>query len=122
MTKKSKQSRPTAAINSKLNKSLTAYVAAASAAGATMLGPSAEAKIVYTPTNVKVTESTLIDLNHDGIADFTLQFWAPGFHSVHLDVIRPRMAMLSAVSGIARQLADFSAYRSPGEKFGTNSY
>ena len=123
MTKKSKQSRPTAAINSKLNKSLTAYVAAASAAGATMLGPSAEAKIVYTPTNVNLTESTPIDLNHDGIADFTFQFWARGFHSVYLDVMPA--ANGNAVRGVGNSSAAcgfLGVPVGPGEKFDTNSY
>ena len=74
MTTNSKQPRPTAAINSKLNKNLTAYVAAASAAGATMLAltPSAEAKVIYTQTHTRLSAITL-DINHDGVFDFVIR-------------------------------------------------
>jgi len=75
-------------INSKLEKKLAAYIAAAGAAAVGMLAvtQSAEAKVVFTATNVAVTQSTPIDLNNDGIADFAFEFWAPGWHSVYLDV------------------------------------
>jgi hypothetical protein len=74
MTTNSKQPRPTAAINSKLNKNLTAYVAAASAAGATMLAltSSAEAKVIYTQTHTRLSAITL-DINHDGVFDFAIR-------------------------------------------------
>ncbi len=117
--------RPKSSINPKLNQRLTAYVAAA---GATAIGtlaalPTAEAKIVYTPTNVTVTNSMPIDLNHDGIADFTFQFWAPAFHSVYLDVMPA--ATGNAVRGVGNSSAAcgfLGVPVGPGEKFGTNSY
>src|ERR1022692_4014441 len=58
-----------------LDNHLMAYVAAASAAGVTTLAlaQSAAAKIVYTPANIDVGSSYALDLNHDGIADFTLR-------------------------------------------------
>jgi hypothetical protein len=58
-----------------LEKRLTAYTAVAVAAGVGFLAwaAPAEAKIVYTPGNVILPTNTWfpIDLNHDGIADFS---------------------------------------------------
>jgi hypothetical protein len=52
------------------------YALAASAAGVGILalGQVAEAKIVYTPANVSINPQVpyKLDLNHHGIADFTL--------------------------------------------------
>ena len=117
--------RSTASISPKLDKNLAAYLAAATAAGVGIMAaaPTAEAKIVYTPTNVRVTESMAIDVNHDGIADFTFQFWAPGFHSVYLDVMPA--ANGNAVRGVGNSSAAcgfLGVPVGPGEKFGTNSY
>jgi hypothetical protein len=70
--------RQTARLNAKLDKRLFAYAAAASAAGvgALALPQPVEAKVVYTPAHVVVTSipntSYAIDLNHDGITDFSL--------------------------------------------------
>lgn len=74
MTKDSKQPRPAAVINSKLNKNLTAYVAAAGAAGVALLAsaPSAEAKVIYTQTHTRLSSVTL-DINHDGVFDFVIR-------------------------------------------------
>jgi hypothetical protein len=68
-----------APFGSGLEKSLCAYAGAALAAGVTLLAvtSSAQAKVVYTPahTNIPINNygSILLDLNHDGIADFS--FW-----------------------------------------------
>jgi hypothetical protein len=56
---------------------LNMYALAAGAAGVGMLAltPRAEARIVYTPANIKITENgglIYFDLNHDGIPDFGL--------------------------------------------------
>jgi len=57
-------------------KSLSAYATAATAAGVSLLAlaPAAEAKIVYTPANTPIPVDggwVPLDLNHDGIADFS---------------------------------------------------
>jgi hypothetical protein len=58
-----------------LERSLSAYAAAAAAAGVSLLAlaPSAEAKIVYTRAHVQIPFGHVpLDLNHDRIADFSL--------------------------------------------------
>jgi hypothetical protein len=83
------QPRAAARINSKLEKNLAAYIAAAGAAGACLLAARpAEGKVVYTPTNVTISLSgTPLDLNNDGTADFSLAFLGHSSHSVALTVI-----------------------------------
>jgi len=59
-----------------LEKRLSAYASAAAAAGVGLvaLASSAEAKIVYTPANINIPPRggrVLLDLNHDGNADFS---------------------------------------------------
>jgi hypothetical protein len=55
---------------------LNSYALAASAAGvgALALTQPAEAKIVYTRTYKKIVQGLPIDLNHDGITDFSFSF------------------------------------------------
>lgn len=69
------QSRPPVHLAFRLDKGLLGYAAAATAAGVGLLAlvPPAEAKIVFTPSNVPIPENgglVHIDLNHDGIPDF----------------------------------------------------
>jgi len=70
--------RSASPVNAKLDKRLAAYVAAASAAGVAMLAaaPSAEAKIVYTPANLRMTlgGNLPIDINGDGVDDFFFEW------------------------------------------------
>jgi hypothetical protein len=59
-----------------IHQRLNMYVAAASAAGVSLLAltPQAGAKIVYTPAHKHIGQTQIVplDLNHDGIADFNL--------------------------------------------------
>jgi hypothetical protein len=121
----SKSPRATARISQRLDKNLVAYMAAAGAAGVGMLaGPqSAQAKVVYTPTNVTVTTPVAIDLNHDGITDFTLEFFNIWWHSFYIGVT-PQVKG-NAVRGFGNNSAAcgfFGVPVGPGEKFATNSY
>jgi hypothetical protein len=76
-----------------LDKSLSAYasVAAAAGVGVLALAVPAEAKIVYTPAKINIPFNvgwTSIDLNHDGIADFSFggsSASASGGGGSHLD-------------------------------------
>lgn len=69
--------RPEVNLSERTRRLLDAYVVAAQAAGVGILALAApaEGKIVYTPTHHTITHggSFKLDLNHDGITDFTLQ-------------------------------------------------
>jgi hypothetical protein len=115
-----KDPRSAAPLSSKLDNRLAAYMAAA--AGVSLLAsPFAEAKVVYTATNVLLqTGSIPIDLNNDGITDFVL-----GFHELDKSLI---LAIAPQVAGNAIRLGPggaaagfFGVPVGPGEKFGTNT-
>jgi hypothetical protein len=70
-----RKSRNKIRLNPKLDNRLIAYMTAATAAGVAMLGATpASAEIVFTPANVNIGAggSYALDLNGDGIPDFTL--------------------------------------------------
>jgi hypothetical protein len=72
-----RNSRPPAALPESIHRQLSKYAIAASAAGVGMIAltQAAEARIVYTPANIKIVENgglISFDLNHDGIPDFGL--------------------------------------------------
>ncbi|HEX8816554.1 MAG TPA: hypothetical protein VF753_13740 [Terriglobales bacterium] len=65
-------------VNEELEKRLSRYATAATAAGVGLLAVtrSADAKIIYTPANINIPSNggkIFLDLNHDGTADFS--FW-----------------------------------------------
>src|SRR5215471_858007 len=74
--KRSSRPRATVELSKSLNHQLNTYALAAGAAGVTALcsPQAAQAKIVYTPAhmNIPLNIYVLLDLNHDGIPDFTL--------------------------------------------------
>jgi hypothetical protein len=76
MKQTSRRSRTTSKFSESLEQRLSLYALAASAAGVGMLAlaQAAEAKIVYTPTHHVIGKNGHfnLDLNHDGITDFTL--------------------------------------------------
>jgi hypothetical protein len=84
MSKTAENSHPrsTITVSSTFEKKLTAYVAAASAAGvgALALAQPAQAKVVYTFANVTIGRGTTLplDLNHDGVNDFSFSHFAYG--------------------------------------------
>ena len=67
--------RKTAKLSESIHHQLNMYAIAASAAGVGMLALAqpAEARIIYTPAHVKIpiADTVPLDLNHDGIADFS---------------------------------------------------
>ena len=81
-------SRSRVQCSSGLERKLLAYAAAA---GAMTFVPSLHAQVIYTKTNIVLQDgSAFIDLNHDGIADFTLvnsEFASYYFHGGFLNVI-----------------------------------
>jgi hypothetical protein len=69
--------RPVVGLNQRLEKKLISYALAAGAAGVGAMAflPRAEAEVVFTKTWVPITPNTSItnlDLNNDGIVDFTI--------------------------------------------------
>src|SRR5580693_8618279 len=74
--KRSSGPRKTANLSESVHHQLNMYTLAAGAAGvgALALAQTAEARIVYTPAHVTIGlhDSYKLDLNHDGIADFTI--------------------------------------------------
>ena len=82
------------AMNLKLEKNLGAYMIAAGAAGVGLLAAApAEAKVVYTAANISIgARSTVpLDLNNDGVVDFSLITRFCGSHSTCL-VLEPAVA------------------------------
>lgn len=115
--------RQTQSINARLEKKLAAYLAGAGAAGVGVLAlaQSANAKIVYTPTNVKLNNPIQIDLNHDGIVDFELVEFAGYGHS-RLLAASPQVSG-NAVRGTGEAACGFFGNPvGPGGKFATTSY
>ena len=74
--KSSIRPRTSSTLPDKLQQRLNAYAVAAGAAGVALLAVAspAEAKVIYTSVNVKIAphHHFLLDLNHDGIADFVI--------------------------------------------------
>jgi hypothetical protein len=71
-----RSSRPISRLSDSIHKQLNMYALAASAGsvGVLALTQPVEAKIVYTPVNIPIAQngSVQLDLNHDGITDFTV--------------------------------------------------
>jgi hypothetical protein len=79
-------SRVPAKINSKLEKSLLAYMAASAAAGVGVLAlaqPSS-AEVIYTKAHMQIQTPYPVDLNHDGITDITFRFEATSRYGIAL--------------------------------------
>jgi len=85
--------RQPSSLNDRLNKRLLAYMATASAAGVSILAMtrSAEAKVVYTPAHRTIVSESHLDLNNDGIPDFTFHgpFYICGT-CYYFDVLAPK--------------------------------
>jgi len=109
-------------LNSTLEKKLAVYISAAGAAGVGLLAAaqSAEAKVVYTATNTVVTTPVEIDLNNDGIADFTIGFYGY-LHQALLDV-KPQVRGNGVRGNGEAACGFFGVPVGPGEKFAFNSY
>jgi hypothetical protein len=87
--KRSSGPRKTANLSESIHRQLSMYAFAASAAGVRILATAqqAEAKIVYTPANIKIVQNgglITFDLNHDGIPDFGLSNKFTSFSSNEL--------------------------------------
>jgi hypothetical protein len=87
---------PRKQLNPRIDKMIAAYATAAGAVGVALLAsaPTAEAEIIYTKAHVTVgdTERYHLDLNHDGIGDFSIGFCSCRPHGTALTVARGRSA------------------------------
>lgn len=87
----------------RLEKMVAAYATAASAAAglAVLAAPAAEAKVIYTRTDVTITSSYELDLNHDGIPDFDINLCDCLAHGLRLQL------ELLVPGNLAREQASF---------------
>jgi len=94
MKPSSRPPRTSSKLSDSVHHRLNMYALAASAAGVSVLAlaPPAEARIVYTPAHIKILplHKNPLDLNHDGVTDFSFTNFGGGGQSVYsLLRIRP---------------------------------
>jgi hypothetical protein len=102
----------TANLSESISRYLNMYALAAGAGGVGLLGSAqpAKAKIVYTPAHVTISGKIPLDLNHDGITDFTLSsstFYTTYYAYQGLAVMPYQYgpnAMVGTVNGLAGAL------------------
>jgi hypothetical protein len=70
--KRSSGPRKTASLSESVHQQLSMYALAAVVISLLVSPKPSEARIVYTPTHVNINSPYSLDLNHDGITDFTL--------------------------------------------------
>src|ERR1700676_3671133 len=114
--------------NSSMEKSLVAYVTAATAASVAMLAaaPPAAAEIVYTRTHVTIGAMSTygLDVNRDGVKDFDIAWCGPTCVSGHSSIlfVAPQVAGNQVIAqGEAAALAA-RAPIGPGQNFTTGTF
>ena len=110
--------RPTTKLNSTLDGHLTAYMAAATAAGVSLLATAANAEIVFTPANVEISSSYALDLNHDGVTDFTFQWFTIGESDGIIGLFYLNLNVPGNAARPAHQLTNEAAPLPQGAKIG----
>jgi hypothetical protein len=103
--KRSSGPRKTANLSQSTNPQLNKYALAAGAAGVGVLAlaSAAEAKIVYTKAHVPIIGRVNLDLNHDGIKDFTINHRNYG-HTNQTNVFSLRQNRVWGAAGSASTL------------------
>jgi len=113
MARHAGRSRKPAKISAAMQHKLSLYALAAGAAGVQFLAltPPSEAEIVYTAAHVVIgrNQSIVLDINHDGISDFTIhnRFRIPSSYSMQLRIAPDHTGavMRSIFSSAAAELA-----------------
>lgn len=107
-------------INSRLDKSLAAYVAAG--VGILAMAAPAQAKVVYTQDDqqIKPDVGLSLDLNHDGIADFVFSNFYSSTSSTLALSIGPVSPANEIFSTGSNRLAVFAAVLPAGVEIGPN--
>lgn len=111
--------RPAVLLNAALDKKLLTYAAVAGAAGVSVLtlSQAAGAEIIYTLAHTHINHSTVLDLNHDGITDFSFTGYrtvgdtAPGAHR-NTTYVSTNAALSILGVGSANQVWGKSVYAS----------
>jgi hypothetical protein len=123
--KKKSAGRQTVKLSESTSRLLDSYAIAAGAAGVSLLAlaMSAEGKIIYTPVHHTITRhgSFKIDLNHDGITDFTLQ----NKFSVNTSTLISGLSIKPAAGNGAEGWTGFQPYAfalKPGGRIGPGQY
>lgn len=127
---RSPQSRPKRKLSPALYDRVSSYALAATATGVSMLAlaPASAAEIVYTPAKGRVTRNVPfnIDLNGDGVVDFTILDHAKGdsFRSTQfLDVMMPHQGNAAMCNWVACSSGfSFAAALLAGVKIGNSYY
>jgi hypothetical protein len=120
--------RPKLQINSHLDKNLTAYVTAATAAGVALLAavPPAAAEIVYTRTHVSIyaISTYYLDINHDGGPDFNIACLGSTCVSRHSSIlfVAPQVAGNQVISQGEAAAVAARAPIGPGQNFTTGTF
>jgi hypothetical protein len=123
-TKRSGRPRPAVKLRDEFDKRLSAYTGCAIAAGVSLLAvtKSADAEIVYTPAHIQIptNSSVPIDLNHDGVADFSFasNSGANGYPMFALEVSPARSR--NGVWGKGQNGERFASNLQAGRKVGAN--
>ena len=116
--------RKAARISDSLHRQLSMYALAAGAAGVGgLVSAQAEAKVVYTPADVKIVQNAGLikfDLNHDGIQDFGLSNRYRTSSSKWFTTLRVKpLKSANEISGKARTgLGSFAYALAKGDKIG----
>ncbi len=102
-------------LSAKLESNLRAYATAAGAAGVAVLtlASASQAEIVYTPAAIHLYPRTVLDLNGDGITDFTFA----GFRSYRIGANIPNTSV-QVIYAVVSVLGNGSA----NQAVGTNAY
>ncbi len=118
----SSRPRQKAPIDSRLDRSLAAYVAAG--LGILVLATPAQAKVVYTPDDQQIPNglpgNLSLDLNHDGISDFIFSNFYSSTSStldLSIDPVRPANEIFSTGANL---LSVFAAALPAGAEIGPN--
>jgi PEP-CTERM motif len=120
------KSRKTVEFNERFNQRWLGYATAAGAAGVGLLAAvqPANADIIYTPASIPIPHDGSgieVDLNHDGVADFSLWVWRyQDFGPFFSDLFIYGRNKGNAVVGTGRQFAarlPAGAMIGPGDKF-----
>jgi hypothetical protein len=111
-------------INAKLEKALVAYIAAGAAAALVATSTPAEARIIYSNTDIRIGYRPIeIDLDHDGVPDFVITPCLAYYHSTRL-IVGPQVLgnALQVVPDAVGAAAGFRGMTNgPGNSFRVNS-